>query len=88
MYEEELKQIIQASHNNALTFFVGAGLSALSGAPSWKGLIDKLCVELNRDKKDCYSADEYLQIPQMYYYSIGKEDRKYYAVIKDKIISS
>ena len=88
MYEEELKQIIQASNNNALTFFVGAGLSALSGAPSWKGLIDQLCVELNRDKKDYYSSDEYLQIPQMYYYSIGKDDQKYYSVIKDKIISS
>lgn len=88
MYEEELKQIIQASHNNALTFFVGAGLSTLSGAPSWKGLIDQLCVELKRDTKDNYSSDEYLQIPQMYYYSIEKNNRKYYSIIKDKIVSS
>ena len=88
MYEKELKQIIEASQNNALTFFVGAGLSTLSGAPNWKGLIDQLCVELKRDTKDNYSSDEYLQIPQMYYYSIGKNKRKYYSIIKNKIVSS
>ena len=87
MYEKELKQIIEASQNNALTFFVGAGVSVLSGAPSWKNLIDQLCVELKRKTKAQYSSDEYLQIPQMYYYSIGKDDRKYYTVIKKQIIS-
>mgnify|MGYP004624865321 FL=1 len=39
MYEKELQRILNASQNNALTFFVGAGVSALSGAPTWKGLI-------------------------------------------------
>ena len=39
MYEKELQRILTASQNNALTFFVGAGVSALSGAPTWKGLI-------------------------------------------------
>lgn len=39
MYEKELQRILTASQNNALTFFVGAGVSALSGAPTWKELI-------------------------------------------------
>ena len=39
MYEKELQRILNASQNNALTFFVGAGVSALSGAPTWKALI-------------------------------------------------
>ena len=34
MYEKELQRILTASQNNALTFFVGAGVSALSGAPT------------------------------------------------------
>ena len=43
MYEEELKRILDASQNNALSFFVGAGVSALSKAPTWKGLINAIC---------------------------------------------
>ena len=42
MYEKELQRILTASQNNALTFFVGAGVSALSGAPTWKGLINAI----------------------------------------------
>ena len=30
MYTEELREIYEASQNNTLTFFVGAGVSALS----------------------------------------------------------
>jgi len=36
MYEKELQRILTASQNNALTFFVDAGVSALSGAPTWR----------------------------------------------------
>lgn len=54
-------------HNiNALTFFVGAGVSALSGAPTWKALIHAISDKLGRTRKDEYSSDENLQIPQMF----------------------
>ena len=52
MYETELLSILEASQNNALTFFVGAGVSKLSDAPSWKELIDEFCDKLGRTKKD------------------------------------
>ncbi len=68
MYEKELQRILTASQNNALTFFVGAGVSALSGAPTWKGLIHAISDRLGQARKDEYSSDEYLQIPQMFYY--------------------
>ena len=42
MYEKELQRILTASQNNALTFFVGAGVSALSGAPTWRIMYNKL----------------------------------------------
>ena len=70
MYEREFQRIINASQNNALTFFVGAGVSALSGAPTWKDLIHAISDKLGRARKDEYSSDEYLQIPQMFYYSL------------------
>ena len=50
MYEKELQRILTASQNNALTFFVGAGVSALSGAPTWKGLIHAIS-----DKKGVFA---------------------------------
>ena len=76
MYEKEIQRIITASQNNALTFFVGAGVSALSGAPTWRELIDAISDKLGRTRKEEYSSDEFLQIPQMFYYSLGehKED--------------
>ena len=88
MYEKELKRIINASQNNALSFFVGAGVSALSHAPTWKQLINDICDELKYKKKDSYSFDECLQIPQMYYYSLGKKDTDYFNFIRSKLYSN
>ena len=83
MYENEYKRIIEASKNNALTLFVGAGVSVLSNAPKWSEMIDRICEELGLDKKGKYSADECLQIPQIYYNEIGKNDNKYYSIINE-----
>ena len=84
MYETELLSILEASQNNALTFFVGAGVSKLSDAPSWKELIDEFCDKLGRTKKDTYSTDELLQIPQMYW-STKKQKSGYFKIIQEKL---
>lgn len=88
MYEKEFGRITNASRNHSLTFFVGAGISSLSGAPSWKGLIQDIRRELKLSAKKMYSSDEYLQIPQMYYYSIGKNNTKYYDFIEKLLVST
>ena len=88
MYEKEIQRILNASQNNALTFFVGAGVSALSGAPTWKGLIHAICDRLGRTRKTKYSSDEYLQIPQMFYYSLGENKEEYYRFVKAQLQSS
>lgn len=88
MYENELNKIIDSSQNNALSFFVGAGVSALSGAPTWKELINSICDKIGRDKKEYYSSDEYLQIPQMYYYSLGENTAEYYSFVKQQLNTS
>lgn len=88
MYEKELQRILTASQNNALTFFVGAGVSALSGAPTWKRLIHAISDRLGQARKDEYSSDEYLQIPQMFYYSLGENKEEYYTFVKAQLHSS
>ncbi|MBR5649749.1 SIR2 family protein [Pseudobutyrivibrio sp.] len=81
MYEEELTGILEASKANNLTFFVGAGVSKLSGAPSWKELICTVSDKLDIDKKDVYSYDDFLKIPQMFYNSVSNKN-DYYRTIQ------
>lgn len=83
-----MKRIMEASQNNALTFFVGAGVSAISGAPTWKNLINAISDQLGLQTKGEYSSDEYLQIPQMYYYSLDDNKEEYYKLIESKLNSS
>ena len=87
MYENVLKRIINASQNNSLSFFVGAGVSALSDAPTWTELINAICNELGYGKKETYSSDDFLRIPQMYFYSLGKDQKKYSSFIKNSLYS-
>lgn len=74
MYKDLFKRIIEASQTESLTFFVGAGISKLSDAPKWSELIDAFSDSLGRTKKSNYSNEEYLSIPQMYYYSINQDE--------------
>ena len=85
MYEQELQRILSASQNNALTFFVGAGVSTISGAPTWKELIHAISDKLGRARKTEYSSDEYLQIPQMFYNSLGENKEEYYKFVKEQL---
>lgn len=88
VYENEFQRILEAAQNNALTFFVGAGVSKVSNAPSWKELINSIYKMINRTPKgdgEDYSADEYLQIPQMYYYTLGDDKKQYFDLVKEKI---
>lgn len=83
MYQELFKRIIEASQTESLTFFVGAGVSKLSNAPKWSELIDAFSESIGRDKKPYYSNEEYLSIPQMYYYSIERDKDQYYKFVDE-----
>lgn len=82
MYKDIFQRITRASKNNSLTFFVGAGISKLSNAPKWSELIDAFCSELKIKKETPYSNDDYLSIPQMFYYSINQNNSAYYTFIE------
>lgn len=79
--DSTLRRIMDASKNNTLSFFVGAGISKLSDAPKWSELINAFCNELKIPQKDYYSNDDLLSIPQKYYYSINQDEKKYYEFI-------
>lgn len=85
---EHIKEIKEASKNGKLTFFVGAGVSKLSKYPDWKGLTNKFSKKLGlpiKGKNSYYTNEEYLSIPQKYYYSINKDDDKYYELIEGQL---
>jgi len=75
-----IEKIKNASEQNKLIIFVGAGVSVNSGLPTWNDLIKKMADELkiNFDSKN---TDEYLKIPQYYYNEYGKQ--RYSQVIND-----
>lgn len=78
----ESKRIIRkASENKKLVIFVGAGISANSGYPSWGSLVEEFANGLGMDTKNI-SQEDYLKIPQYYYNS--RKEKEYYDVIFNK----
>lgn len=61
----DVKQIQRAIREKTLVIFVGAGVSANSGVPTWGQLINWMTKELNIDKN--IQENEYLKIAQYYF---------------------
>lgn len=74
----ESKRIIQnASKNNKLVVFVGAGVSANSGIPMWGNIIDKIKKKIDIEEKD------FLKIAQYFYNSRGQKE--YYDFLESEL---
>ena len=87
MYDDLFARIIDASRNNSLTFFVGAGVSKLSGVPSWAELINDINTVLGRKPQKYYSFDDNLRIAQMLYYHLKEDKDAYYSFIEKRLNS-
>ncbi|MEV9639802.1 SIR2 family protein [Mammaliicoccus sciuri] len=75
----ESKRVIrEAINNNKLIVFVGAGVSANSGLPSWWDLVEKFTDGLGIDNKSI-TQDDFLKIPQYYFNERG--NKEYYDII-------
>lgn len=61
----DINKIQKAIREKTLVIFVGAGVSANSGVPTWGQLINWMANELNIDKD--IQENEYLKIAQYYY---------------------
>ncbi|WP_222434409.1 SIR2 family protein [Rummeliibacillus sp. SL167] len=74
-----LEDIKRYSGLGKLSVFVGAGISRLSGFPSWNGLVQDMADEIGylykKDKNGYanFSPEELLKIPQMYYLNKGED---------------
>ena len=66
-----LLRIQQASRNNKLVVFVGAGVSQNSGIPTWKSLIGSMMEELPNELS---KEDDVLKLAQMYKDSRGHKE--------------
>ena len=82
---DSLHIIQDARDNDRLVIFVGAGVSANSGIPTWGQLIERIAEAIDYEVKDGgLTAQEYLRIPE-YYYNQREENGKldeYYSLIK------
>jgi NAD-dependent SIR2 family protein deacetylase len=68
-----IRKIKEASDNNKLVLFVGAGVSANSGVPIWKQVIKKMAEDLGiKEIED--SIETYLKIPQYYFNERGEKE--------------
>ena len=78
--KESKKIIRKAMNNNKLVIFVGSGVSANSGLPSWEDLVEEFRKGIGIKENDL-SDDDFLKIPQ-YYYNLRKE-KEYYELINE-----
>lgn len=75
---EILKDIDNWRKNNKLSVFVGAGVSMLSGLPSWGDVIKSMLKEMSdlKYEENKLSSDDYLRIAQIYFNTFGEEKYK------------
>ncbi|KZR57492.1 SIR2 family protein [Pseudobacillus badius] len=70
-----IRKIKEASDNNKLVVFVGAGVSANSGIPLWGQLIRDFANDLNIEiSEGDNSLETFLKIPQYYYNERGEKE--------------
>lgn len=79
--KEIFNTIKRYSDMGRLSVFVGAGVSKLSGCPSWNELIHNMSNEICYEGSSIFSTDELLKIPLLYRHI--KKDEQYY----NKILS-
>lgn len=72
-----INEIINAMNDDSLVVFVGAGVSANSGLPTWNKLIDQLRLDLGIELE----KEDNLKVAQFYYDTWGKQ--KYLQKISD-----
>lgn len=87
MSNETFEKIKKYMDIDKISVFVGAGVSALSGYPSWSALVRKMSDEMGytgeNEQKD-FSTEELLKIPQMYYNKY--KEKKYLRKINDEFV--
>ncbi|MCM3361507.1 SIR2 family protein [Niallia sp. MER TA 168] len=74
----DIEAILEAKEKNQLVVFIGAGVSANSGLPSWGELVNNFAKRLGINRT--LSSEDYLRIPQYFYNERNKLE--YYQLIE------
>lgn len=80
MNEQYIDFLAEELEREKLVIFVGAGVSRNSGLPSWQELVEVFAKKLGINKS-CFSPEETLQIPQIFYDEFSKI--KYYEILQE-----
>ena len=80
MNEQYIDFLAEELAREKLVIFVGAGVSRNSGLPSWQELVKVFAKKLGINKS-CFSSEETLQIPQIFYDEFSKI--KYYEILQE-----
>lgn len=81
-----IDEINKASRHGKLVFFVGAGLSSLSGYPRWAELVDVFYKRLyGKDIEEKLTSDDYLRIPQIFYDVLEEHQKNQYDEILKEV---
>ena len=88
---DEIKDIVnEYVQQEKIALFVGAGISALSGYPSWSKLVLNMAKKIgyqvklkDLDGNECLSSDEYLKIPQIFYENKG--EKEYFKIVRKQL---
>ncbi|MDR4944169.1 SIR2 family protein [Bacillus sp. FSL M7-0884] len=75
----DIEAILEAIEKKQLIVFIGAGVSANSGLPSWGELVHKFAKNLGINRT--LNSEDYLRIPQYFYNERG--NLEYYQLIED-----
>ncbi|WP_395761300.1 SIR2 family protein [Bacillus sp. 3G2] len=75
----DIEAILEAIEKKQLIVFIGAGVSANSGLPSWGELVHKFAKKLGINRS--LNSEDYLRIPQYFYNERG--NLEYYQLIED-----
>src|SRR5699024_11755201 len=78
--EKIIKKIKEANENNKLVAFVGAGVSANSGVPTWNELIKEMAKDIGEFDITRY-PDLFMKIPQYYFNERG--EKEYYEKLNE-----
>ena len=84
--KQYIDEINKASRQGKLVFFVGAGVSTLSGYPRWAELVDVFYKRLyGKEREGVLTSDDYLRIPQIFYDVLEEHEKDQYDEILREI---
>ena len=85
-FYEMIEDMSLALNREKLVIFVGAGVSKISGLPTWGQLVQEFAGKIDYPTNGRLATEEYIRIPQ-YYYCLDESEghSSYYSLLKSML---